>query len=154
MNTSCAPAVPAIHTVGVYAESLAGVPPLTPWPTNTASVQLLRLGATAVATAGDALSRYADMLGPLDHGLHGGTEVARDDGRTITLARDVLVPGVAVSGTITSTSKTVSATLTADAHGVATATFKVQWPLGVASATAEVTGRSDGQVIAGATEAP
>ena len=73
MNASCVPAVAPIHSVGIYPESLSQVPPLTPGSTNTASKTVLRLGSAAVATAGDAIARYADTLGPLDHGLHGGT---------------------------------------------------------------------------------
>jgi pimeloyl-ACP methyl ester carboxylesterase len=35
INASCAPAVAPIHSVGVYAESLSGVTPLTPGSSNT-----------------------------------------------------------------------------------------------------------------------
>ena len=91
MNTSCASAVPPIRTVGVYAQSLAGLPPLTPTATNHGSLTLLRLGAAAVATAGDALARYLAIGAPLDHGLHGGTAHTQRGGRLITLDRDSLV---------------------------------------------------------------
>ncbi len=155
IDTSCAAAVPPIHTVGTYAESLAGVVPLTPAPANTGSTTSLRLGAAAVATAGDAVARFADTLGSLDHGLHGGTSRASDDGRRFTLDGDVLVPGVAVSGVMTVTATTVSARLSARGPGHATGTFDVQWAVGGPSgALAQVTGRSNGRLIVGSTYAP
>ncbi len=95
IDASCASLVPPIHSVGIYPQSLAGVPPLDPGSSNTASKMLLRLGAAAVETAGDAVARYADILGSLDHGLHGGTSKAIDNGRGFVLDGDQLVPGVA-----------------------------------------------------------
>ena len=134
---------------------LAGVAPLDPGPSNAGSKQLLRLGAAAVATAGDAVARYADTLGSLDHGLHGGTSRAIDDGCDFTLSGDVLVPGVAVSGTIKVTATTVTATLTTAAAGQPSATFHARWAVGGQSgALAEVTGSSGGETIQGSTYAP
>ncbi len=154
MNASCAPLVAPIHSVGVYPQSLASVPPLVPGPSNTGSKTLLRLGAAAVATAGDAVARYADTLGSLDHGLHGGTSKATGNG-TFVLEGDALVPGVAVSGTIKATSTMVSASLTTAAVGAPDATFVVEWAVGGASgALAEVTGSSGGETIEGSTYAP
>jgi len=155
MDTSCAAAVAPVHTVGGYAESLAQVVPLTPAPSNTGSVQLLRLGAAAVATAGDVVARFADTLGSLDHGLHGGTSRAFDNGARFTLNGDVLVPGVAVSGEVSVTATMVSAKVTAKATGRVTATFHISWAVGGGpGALAHVTGTSSGPTIVGSTYAP
>jgi pimeloyl-ACP methyl ester carboxylesterase len=155
MNASCAPAVAPIHSVGTYANSLAQVVPLNPGPSNTGSKTLLRLGAAAVATAGDAVARDADILGSLDHGLYGGTSQASDHGSEFKLTGDTLVPGVAVSGTIKVTAKTVTATLTTDSAGAPAATFEAQWAVGGQSgALAEVTGSGDGETVSGSTFAP
>jgi pimeloyl-ACP methyl ester carboxylesterase len=155
MDASCAPAVAPIHSVGVYAPDLAGVPPLTPGKSNTGSTQQLRLGAAAVATAGDAVARFADTLGTLDHGLHGGSSKALEHGGGFRLKGDTLVPGVAVSGTIKVTSTTITAKVTTDASGQAPATFTIQWAAGGGSgALAQVTGSSNGKTIMGSTYAP
>ncbi len=154
MNASCAPLVAPIHTVGVYAESLAAVPPLIPGLSNTGSKTLLKLGSAAVATVGDAVARYADTLGSLDHGLHGGTSHAIENGTLFMLSRDVLVPGVAVSGTVKVNAATVSATVTTAAVGQPSAIFHVHWAVGGPSgALAQVTGTSGGQTIEGLTYA-
>jgi pimeloyl-ACP methyl ester carboxylesterase len=155
MNASCAPLVPTIHSVGIYAQSLSAVPPLKPGRSNTGSLALLRLGAAAVATAGDALARFGDILGTLDHGLHGGTSLAIDNGAEFKLTGDALVPGVAVSGTFQVTTTTVSASLTTYAAGEPSATFHAAWAAAApATALAEVTGMSDGHVISGSIYAP
>ncbi|HEY5251795.1 MAG TPA: alpha/beta fold hydrolase [Acidimicrobiales bacterium] len=155
MDASCAPLVAPVHSVGTYAESLAGVVPLTAGTSNTGSTQLLKLGAAAVATAGDAVARFNDTVGSLDHGLHGGTSEALQGGAGFKLKGDVLVPGVAVSGSIKVTATTVTAKVTTDATGVAPATFNAQWAVGGGSgALAKVTGSSNGKTISGSTYAP
>ena len=155
MNASCAPTVAPIHSVGIYPESLSQVPPLNPGSTNTASKTVLRLGSAAVATAGDAIARYADTLGPLDHGLHGGTSRAIRGGKEYDLTSDELVPGVEVSGTIKVTATTVTATLTTHAQGAPSAEFVAQWAVvGQSGALAQVTGSSGGQTVSGSIYAP
>ena len=153
MNTSCAAAVPPIRTVGVYAQSLAAVPPLTPSASNGGSLTLLRLGATAVATAGDALARYLAIGAAVDHGLHGGTALTRRGGRLITLDRDALVPKVPVSGTVSVSATAVSATVTARS-GRTSATFELTWPLSGTDAVAQVSGTSSHTTVSGTTDAP
>jgi hypothetical protein len=155
MNASCAPLVAPIHTVGLYAESLSGVVPLTAGPSNQGSAQLLKLGAAAVATAGDAVARFNDMAGVLDHGLHGGTSKALRGGAAFRLNGDSLIPGVAVSGSIQVSATTVTAKLTTAAAGVPVAMFVAHWAVGGGSgALAQVTGSAAGQAIAGSTYAP
>ncbi len=153
MNTSCAAAVPPIRTVGVYAQSLAAVPPLAPGASNHGSTTLLRLGAVAVATAGDALERHLAIGAAVDHGLHGGTAHTRRGGRLITLDRDALVPKVPVSGTLSVSATAVSATVTARA-GRTSATFEVAWPLSGTDAVARVSGTSSRTSVTGTTDAP
>jgi pimeloyl-ACP methyl ester carboxylesterase len=155
MNTACAPLVPPIHSVGAYAESLAGVTALTPGPGNVGSSNLLKLGAAAVTTAGDAVARLDDITGSLDHGLHGGTARMTHGGADYRLSGDTLVPGVAVSGTIKVTATTVTAKLSTDAPGQGPATFVAQWAVGGGSgALAQVKGSSNGQAVVGSTYAP
>jgi hypothetical protein len=155
MNASCAPLVAPIHGVGIYPESLSGVPPLDPGSSNTGSMAMLRLGSAAVATAGDAVARYADTTGSLDHGLHGGTSRAIRNGTQFVLEGDELVPGVAVSGTIDVTATTATATLTTVVIGEPRAMFKAHWAVaGQSGALARVTGSSDGRMIEGSTYAP
>ena len=73
LDASCASQVAPIRAVGVYASSLAGQPPLAAAPGNQAPPAALRLGAVAVATAGDARARYEAIGCSVDRGLHGGT---------------------------------------------------------------------------------
>jgi pimeloyl-ACP methyl ester carboxylesterase len=155
MNASCAALNPPIHSVGVYPQALAGVVPLTAGAGNVGSSVLLKLGAAAVETAGDAVARNADITSTLDHGLHGGTSQASLGGRKFVLTGDTLVPGVAVSGTITVTSTAVTAKLTTDTTGQGPATFDASWAVGGGSgALAQVKGTSNGQAIVGSTYAP
>lgn len=155
MNTSCASEVPPIHSVGVYAQSLASIVPLTAGSGNAGSPAMLKLGAAAVATAGDAIARSADIIGSLDHGLHGGTAQESHGGADITLTGDALVPGVAVSGTVHVGASTVTAKLSATTTGGDSATFEAQWSVGGGSgALAQVTGSSAGRAIVGSIYAP
>ena len=153
MNTSCAAAVPPIRTVGVYASSLPALPALSPTAANHGSITLLRLGAAAVATAGDALERYLAIGAPLDHGLHGGTARTQRGGRSITLDRDTLVRNVPVSGNLSVSATAVSATVTARS-GRTSATFELAWPLTGTDVVAQVTGVSGHTTVVGTTDAP
>jgi hypothetical protein len=155
MNATCAPAIAPIHTVGTYPQMLSQVPPLKPGSTNTASKTVLELGSAAVATAGDAIARYADTTGSLDHGLHGGTSRAIAGGKEFDLTGDELVPGVAVSGTVKVTATTVTATLTTKMSGAPSAEFDAQWAVaGPSGALAHVTGSSGGETVSGSIYAP
>jgi pimeloyl-ACP methyl ester carboxylesterase len=155
MNTSCAPLVAPIHSVGVYAETLAGVTSLTPGTGNAGSSAALQLGAAAVATAGDAMTRLDDITGSLDHGLYGGTAQMTHGGADYRLTGDTLVPGVAVSGTIRVTATTVTAKLSTAATGQAPATFDAQWAVaGGSGALAQVKGSANGHAVVGSTYAP
>ncbi len=94
----------------------------------------LQLAAAAVATAGDAIARNQATAVSLDRGLFGGTVHASDDGTILTLRRDQLVPGVAVSGRVKLTiaanrsdGQIATATLTASASGLPAASFKASW---------------------------
>jgi pimeloyl-ACP methyl ester carboxylesterase len=155
MNASCASQVPPIHSVGVYAESLAAVVPLHPGSGNSGSTDLLKLGAAAVATAGDAVSRFADITGTLDHGLHGGTAQAAHGGADFTLKGYTLIPGVAVSGTIKIKGNKVMAKLTTDTAAQGPASFDARWGVsGPTGALAHVNGSSNKRPIVGSTYAP
>ncbi|HXW34819.1 MAG TPA: alpha/beta fold hydrolase [Acidimicrobiales bacterium] len=154
INASCAASVPPIDAVGVYPQSLAGEPPLSPAKGNQATTLLLRLGAATISTAGDALARYLDIIGNEDHGLHGGTVLATDGGRILRLSGDILIPGVPVTGTMKVSSTLVSANLSALGPGTGPAEFTVSWPLGLSNGIAQLTGTSGRTVVAGTTYAP
>jgi pimeloyl-ACP methyl ester carboxylesterase len=154
MDASCATAVAPIDSVGVYADALAQVPPLTAAASSSRSPQLLEMAVAAVDTAGDALSRSLVITGDVDHGLHGGTAVDRDGGRILTLTDDQLVPGTAVSGQLHVTATAVSGRLTATFARRRTASFTISWPLDVSDGQAQVHGVSRGHVIVGTTDAP
>jgi pimeloyl-ACP methyl ester carboxylesterase len=155
MTTSCSSEVPPIHCVGAYPESLATVVPLTAEAGNAGSRVMLELAAAAVATAGDAVARFAAVNGTLDHGLHGG--IARDShgGADFALTGDVLIPGVAVSGRVRMSAATVTAKLSVSAIGQDPARFEARWAVGGgAGALAQVTGSSNAQAIVGSMYAP
>jgi pimeloyl-ACP methyl ester carboxylesterase len=122
-DTSCAARVPSIRAVGSFAASLGAVAPVAG---TGSSVHARRLAAAAVDTTGDAVSRWESVGASPDAGLYGGSFTASSSGVVITLAKDQLVPGVAVSGTVTISGMTVRALLTVPGivgHVVAS------WPL-------------------------
>jgi pimeloyl-ACP methyl ester carboxylesterase len=162
MDGSCAPAVAAVHSVGVFADSLSSVPPLEPAPGDGASKAALSLAAAAVQTAGDAIARYEATEAGTDHGLHGGKVTASHGGTLLTLAKDQLVPGVAVSGTVTLSpaplledGETAVASLTVTAgEGLRPATLMATWTTAGADAVARVSGEVAGVSLSGTTPAP
>ena len=161
LNTSCAAAVPAIHTVGVYPATLAQEPPLTPSSGSSASPTALRLASAAVATAGDAIARYQSIEGSADHGLFGGRVRAKRGGELLILHRDQLIPGVAVSGTVTLradpnplSGDDALATLTVRASGAARAHFSARWSTAGEDALAVLSGAVGRETVSGSTPAP
>jgi pimeloyl-ACP methyl ester carboxylesterase len=161
LDASCAPAVPPIHAVGVYADALRKELPLQPAAANAASPQALRLGAAAVQTAGDAVTRWTAIEAKRDAGLHGGSVTVSRGGTLLTLKHDQLVPGVAVSGTVelrrspaASDGETAVARLTTHARGLAPASLSAVWTTAGAGASAQVTGSVGGQALAGSMPAP
>ncbi len=161
MDASCAPAVPAIHAVGVYASMLADQPPLTPSAGSAASPTALRLAAAAVQTAGDALVRYQATEAETDRGLHGGSVVSTKGGRLLTLSHDQLIPGVPVSGTVSLSpaaiaedGETAVATLTVGTTAGKPATFTAIWTTSGSAAVARVSGAVAGATVTGTMPAP
>jgi pimeloyl-ACP methyl ester carboxylesterase len=152
LDASCAPAVAAIHSVGLYPEKLAAEPPLEPSPGGSASSESLRLAAAAVQTAGDAIARFQATEAAKDRGLHGGQAIAEKGGLLLTLKHDQLIPGVQVSGTVTLTpaplpadGQTAVANLTVVVNGMSgilTATWTTAGPQAVARVGGEVGGVS------------
>jgi pimeloyl-ACP methyl ester carboxylesterase len=160
-DTTCAAAVPPIHTVGVFPALLAEQVPLQAMSGNGASTEQLKLAAVAVATAGDAIARYDAIEAKHDRGLAGGTVTAEHEGAQLTLQRDQLIAGVAVSGTVTlgpsaiaSDGQTVAATLTVKQRGMAAATLTASWTTAGAGAQAQVQGTVGKQPLAGTMPAP
>jgi pimeloyl-ACP methyl ester carboxylesterase len=161
LDASCAPAVPALHSVGVYPDSLAGEPPIEPSPGSGASSLALRLAAAAVQTAGDAVARYEAIEASSDRGLHGGSVAVEKGGRLLTLSRDQLIPGVPVSGTVTLTPSPLGedgllavASLTVAVDGLGQATLMATWTTAGAQAVARVAGVVDGVSLSGTLPAP
>ncbi|HUA75852.1 MAG TPA: alpha/beta fold hydrolase [Solirubrobacteraceae bacterium] len=161
LDVSCAPAVAPVHAVGVYAATLAEEAPLQPSPGNAASRQALQLGAAAVQTAGDAVTRWSAIEAKHDQGLHGGSVTASHGGALLTLKRDRLVPGVAVSGTVelrhnpvAGAGETAVARLTVHAAGLPKASLDAIWTTAGAGAVAQVTGSVGGQALGGTMPAP
>jgi pimeloyl-ACP methyl ester carboxylesterase len=161
LDASCAPGVSPIHTVGVYATRLSEEPPLTPSPGNSAPSAELQLAAAAVSTAGDAIARYAATEARHDHGLNGGLVTVSKAGALLSLTRDQLVAGVAVSGTVRLTpdpneedGETVLATLTAKTPGMSRGSFTATWTTSGAGARAQLVGSVGAQPVAGTMPAP
>jgi pimeloyl-ACP methyl ester carboxylesterase len=161
VDAACAPAVSPVHTVGVYATRLAEEPPLSVSPGTSAPSADLRLAATAVTTAGDAIARYEALEVKDDHGLAGGSATASKGGALLTLRHDRLVPEVAVSGTVTLAAdadaedgKTVLASLTVKAPGIGKGSFTATWTTAGAGARAELVGTVAHQPLAGSMPAP
>ena len=161
LDASCASRVPAIHAVGAYPASLSEQPPIEPAPGGSASPAALRLAAAAVATAGDAVARHTAIEATLDHGLLGGEVTAGRGGALLTLDRDQLVRGVAVSGTVKLApapepldGQSVSAALTLTVAGIRSASFTAVWTTQGTGAVAQVAGAVDGERVSGSTPAP
>ena len=161
LDSTCAHTVPAIHTVSVYPHRISAQPPLKPSARSATLRAALRLAAAAVSTAGDAIARYQATAASLDRGLFGGTVHAADDGTILTLRRDQLVPGVAVSGHIKLTiaanpldGQIATATLTVSAAGLPLASFKASWPTTGPNAHAVLTGTVGDRRVSGTTPAP
>ncbi len=161
LDASCAGAIPPIHSVGVFAAKLAEEPPLQPAAGNASGEQGRRLAAAAVQTAGDAITRYEAIEAKRDTGLHGGLVTAERSGSQLTLSRDQLVPGVAVSGTVVLTpaapavsGASVVAKLTASAAGVQPVSLTATWTTSGTGALARAVGATAGQALAGSMPAP
>jgi hypothetical protein len=153
--------VPPIHSVGVSASHLAEQLPIESSGSGTHALDALRLAGAAVATAGDAVVRYGAIGASLDHGLFGGDVSAGGGGHTLTLTRDQLIPGVAISGTIKLSPAidpldglSALAQLTASAPGLRSASFTAAWNTQGAGALAQVAGVVGAEPVAGTTPAP
>jgi len=161
LDASCAAAVPAIHAVGSYPSRLSAQRPLAPAPGIEAGAEELRLAAAVVETAGDAVARSAALEVSLDQGLAGGAVTATHGGRLLKLARDELIEGVKVSGTVALTpdavpaeGMSVLAQLTASAPGLSGASFTASWTTSGTNAIAQVSGSVGGHAVAGSAPAP
>ncbi|HEY5389525.1 MAG TPA: alpha/beta fold hydrolase [Solirubrobacteraceae bacterium] len=160
-QAACAGAVPPIHTVGSYPSKLAEQAPLRQALGGKATTEQLQLAAAAVATAGDAIVRYDATEAKRDHGLAGGAVIAAHEGARLTLKRDALIRGVAVSGTvrlapsaIASDGQEAIATLSIKTQGLPRASLKASWTTAGANAHAQVLGTVGKQPVAGTMPAP
>ncbi len=161
LDVSCAAAVPPVHSVGVYPAQLSEQPPLQPGAGNAASPVQLQAAAAAVQTAGDAVSRYQAIEAKHDRGLAGGSVTASHEGSLLTLDRDRLVPGVAVSGTVALSPASSAidgdaalAELTVKVAGMPAESLTAGWTTAGAGAQAQVLGTAGKQTLAGTAPAP
>jgi pimeloyl-ACP methyl ester carboxylesterase len=161
LDASCAAAVSPIHTVGEYPSALGEVQPITAAPASSASPADRQLAAVAVATAGDAISRYTAIEASVDHGLYGGSVKTSHGGAMMKLKRDQLIPGVTVSGTLKLVpaplavdGDAVLATLTVSSHGMHAAKLTATWTTAGAGAEADVIGTVGHEALSGSIAAP
>jgi pimeloyl-ACP methyl ester carboxylesterase len=161
LDASCAASVSAIHAVGSYPARLAAQQPLAAAPGIEAGIEELRLAAAAVETAGDAVARSEALEIRRDAGLAGGTVTAVHGGRLLKLARDQLIPGVQVSGTVALSPAvdpeqglSAVAQLTVLGAGVGRASVTARWTTAGTAALAQVSGTVGGHGVAGTMPAP
>jgi hypothetical protein len=152
LDTSCAAAIPPVRAVGTFPQSLAQVTP----PTSSATVPSvwLQLAGAAVATAGDALDRFAMTSAQRDHGLHGGHVRATAGGGRFTLQRDQFVPGVDVTGRVSVNAGIATATLYVRARKGRTETVQAQWQLRGAGQEAAIHAQAGSVTFDATTTAP
>lgn len=154
LNVSCASALPQVRAVGEYPSTLGAVPPLV----GTGSLLARQLAAAAVMTAGDAVARWEAIGVCHDDGLVAGTATATSPsggGVDVRLRADELVPGVPVTGSVlVSPSGLVTAALTAGRSAGPPVVLRASWPDEGATATATVTGSSNGSPLSGTMSAP
>jgi hypothetical protein len=98
LDAGCA-SEPPIHAVGVYASNLAEEPPAVA-AEGTPDAEVLKLVAAAVQTAGDGVTRLANIGGRRDFGLGGGSVVEAAEENEDLFKADELIPGVPVSGAV------------------------------------------------------
>jgi hypothetical protein len=135
LDASCASQIPTVRAVGSFPSSLTQVTPVS----GLTGAATSKLAAAAVDTAGDALARYASVGASPDAGLYGGTATAAASGLSFRLRSDSLVPGVAVSGTVTIRGSVVFAVLSAHGPGgVAISRVTATWALYGGAARASV----------------
>ena len=145
LDTSCATAVPPIRSIGTYPESLSAVTPLQPGAGNQATATGLRLGAAAVATAGDAVDRKSAIGAVPDTGLHGGTVSYSQGGRLLHLHQVEFVPGVSVTGTVVATATKDVADVTVTGPDGTSASLTARWAPTGAAGSADVDGTVGGR---------
>jgi pimeloyl-ACP methyl ester carboxylesterase len=160
-DASCAAAVPPIHSVGVYPAQLSEQPPLQASPNAPAPQSDLQAAAAAVQTAGDAISRYQAIEAKHDSGLQGGSVTATHEGSLLTLDRDQLIEGVAVSGTVALSpaadpvdGQAALATLTVKSSGMPAVSLTASWTTAGADAQAQVSASAAKLSFAGTMPAP
>jgi pimeloyl-ACP methyl ester carboxylesterase len=71
-NTSCAPRVAPVHTVGNYPQRLRGLTPARGARGNRTGAAALRAVTAALASVGDEITRWPLLSGNADRGLRGG----------------------------------------------------------------------------------
>ena len=157
-NTSCAPRVAPIHTVGGYPLRLADAVPATAAPGNTASRQALQAASAALASVGDEISRWPLLDDDRDQGLRGG-RVRFSGGNVlrISLSNVRWVTNATIDGTArwNQTTGGVTARLTARTAGAAPVRLTARWrAFGTQDQPAVITGFQGKRRLAAVCPAP
>jgi pimeloyl-ACP methyl ester carboxylesterase len=157
-NTSCAPRVAPIHTVGSYPLHLADAVPARALGGNTAGRQALQAASVAVASVGDEVSRWPLLGSTSDLGLRGG-QVSFSGGSVLKISfhnvrwvTDATIDGAARWDQFTGT---VTGLLTVHIAGASPVHLAVRWQqFGQQDQPAVVAGSQGGRVLAATCPAP
>lgn len=153
LDVSCAAAVPTLRAAATYPTTLAATP-----PANDAalSIPVAQLVSASIETAGDEWVRMSALGLSHDVGLYGGRTAVR--GSTLTLKHLSLIPGAAISGTVTTSGANedtvIHATLSASMPGGNTIRLVGTWPAYGGDASASVTVTSAGSTSLATLAAP
>jgi pimeloyl-ACP methyl ester carboxylesterase len=158
-DTACAADVPPLLLVPRFVQRAAQLDPATALPGNRAGLVQLRWVSAAVMTVGDVLARPAVNSDGRGTGLRGGSfrAVSGASGIHIALTEVRWTEDLAVSGTIdepAARTGTVRASLHLAAADGLTGELNVEWPMGLAGASAAIRGRLGGAEVLARTAAP
>ena len=157
-NTACAGQVAPVHTVGSYPRLLRDAAAARPRPGNQASRQALRAATVALASVGDAVSRWPLLSDDHDLGLRGG-QITFSGGTDlrITLHQVRWVSNATIDGRAVwdQSSGWVTAHLAVDPDGGAPVRLTGRWlAFGNQKQVAVIAGQQGGRRLAATCPAP
>jgi hypothetical protein len=157
-DDSCALEVPPVRLVPRFARHAGELPAAQPLAGNQAPEEELRLVSAALLTCEDAIARAQANGAGTGVGLRGGsvTVASRAPGYHLSLHEVHWTEDVAVSGDIDwpGRSGVVHATVDLQASHGLRGKLELQWPEGVASARATVSGTLGAHTVAAEAPAP
>jgi hypothetical protein len=155
-DTSCARHTPAVRVVRDDPASWRGVAAAAPAAGDRSTAAERRVATAAAQTVADALQRWWINYSGTDRGLYGGTWSYTGSARVVfRLRRVVLVPGVAVTGTVrwAYTGGGVVARVRVSSPP-ARERLRMTWSMRVPSAVARLRGTAGGRPLAARMPAP